>query len=984
MLTNAKIKMMCASTLMSLPLITTAQVNQTEEELIVTGFRGSLQNAAAIKENASGIVDGISAEDVGKFPDGNVAESLQRVPGVAIARGRGGDGRFVTVRGLGEEFNAVTYNGRVLATENLGREFSFDNIASELVSRVEVFKSPEARHGDGSIGGRVNIVSAKPFDGDGGFNAAFSATGSHDTLSEEDGFKASGVISNTFSESFGVILSVNYMQRDFRVDVAESIDTFQLDVWDTGSGDLRAVNFANEDTDGDGIADTDLTPAGWDLVRGDARYTSMSYSTTTEERERLGGSLAFQFRPSDDLDMTLDLLYTEFESPGQQHAAAFYPCPACVKGTGGLRDVTLADNGVLTGYTWDQNQEYNSRFQDVDTETIQIGFNADWQLSDNLKLMGDVAWSRSEGVRDNIGSGSGSGSFYVIGSPELALNTFTNTGDEVPDLVSLTTGYDASTGTQIPIPTQAGGLAYDNLSDAYAANPDAFLTQEEIAQGDNRRLFGGHFTRDSTNDIEDTVLSLKVDGEWDFDDNNSLMFGMDYVDRNKVNEFGNNRDRWCNYFCAYGYNLRGLNAAAFDAMWVDFPADGFLDDAGANTPNNFLAFTRDGLRALYAAGPTQGDPVLDAEGNPTTGPTGTTHDFSGVANDSTADILVAIPRPDISNDLTEEVFGVYGQLNFSGELAGMTYNANMGIRIARTEVESVGASSEIIGIELVNDRDQNFTFSPVTPVTIKHTYTNVLPSFNFGLNLTDDVILRAAFSDTITRPTLTDLTTSRNVTSTNLDTEAIRAGNPRLSPVKSENIDFSLEWYGENITAAAALFNKEITDFVADAVSEEFEFDRFIEFTRPTNGDEAEVAGLELAWTHLLENGFGYQLNYTYAGSTATGANGTTTELENVSENTYNGSVFFENDLFSVRLSYNYRDEYLRAQEGLQGFPEIVDGYGQLDLTASINVLDNLEVFVEGVNLTEENEFVWSDQRNLIRYYEERGARYALGVRGSF
>jgi len=112
---------------------TTYAAEDTVEEVVVTGIRSSIQNSNSVKENATVIVDAISAEELGKFPDNNIAESLQRVTGVAIARGRGGEGQFVTIRGLGEEFNAVTYNGRLLATENAGREFSFDNIASELI-----------------------------------------------------------------------------------------------------------------------------------------------------------------------------------------------------------------------------------------------------------------------------------------------------------------------------------------------------------------------------------------------------------------------------------------------------------------------------------------------------------------------------------------------------------------------------------------------------------------------------------------------------------------------------------------------------------------------------------------------------------------------------------------------------------------------------------------------------------------------------------
>jgi len=176
------------------------------------------------------VVDAITAEEFGKFPDANVAESLQRVTGVAITRARGGEGRFVTVRGLGEEFNNVTYNGRTLATENLGREFSFDVIASELISRAEVYKSSEARLNDGSIGGLVNVATAKPLSSP-GFHVSGSLAGEYDNLADSTGFRASGVVSNSFAnDTVGVLASLTMHKRDLRSDTYESIDYRTLDL----------------------------------------------------------------------------------------------------------------------------------------------------------------------------------------------------------------------------------------------------------------------------------------------------------------------------------------------------------------------------------------------------------------------------------------------------------------------------------------------------------------------------------------------------------------------------------------------------------------------------------------------------------------------------------------------------------------------------------------------------------------------------------
>lgn len=222
------------------------------------------------------------------------------------------------------------------------------------------------------------------------------------------------------------------------------------------------------------------------------------------------------------------------------------------------------------------------------------------------------------------------------------------------------------------------------------------------------------------------------------------------------------------------------------------------------------------------------------------------------------------------------------------------------------------------------------------------------------------------------------------MTGTNVDVEAITSGNPELGPTRASNVDLSLEYYGDSVTASAAIFYKDINGFIADAVSEEFVFDRTFQVTRPTNGETAEVLGFELAWTQYFDNGLGFLVNYTYADTEAIAADGSVTDLENVSDNTFNLSGFWETDRWSARLSYNFRDQYVRAAQGLQGFPEVVDDFGQLDFTANFIINDTFTLFAEGVNLTDEDEFVFSDQRNLLRYYEERGARFHFGVRGAF
>jgi hypothetical protein len=150
------------------------------EEVVVTGIRASMQRAMDVKREAGMIVDGIAAEDLGKFPDQNVAESLQRITGISIDRD-GGEGRKVTVRGFGPEFTAVLYNGRVLATEGQGRDFSFDVLAADVINGADAYKTTTADMLAGGIGATINLSTAKPMDNP-GLNSAFTVKGTYDTL----------------------------------------------------------------------------------------------------------------------------------------------------------------------------------------------------------------------------------------------------------------------------------------------------------------------------------------------------------------------------------------------------------------------------------------------------------------------------------------------------------------------------------------------------------------------------------------------------------------------------------------------------------------------------------------------------------------------------------------------------------------------------------------------------------------------------------
>jgi TonB-dependent receptor len=188
------------------------------EEVVVTGKRSSLIKSLDRKRNATAVIDSISAEELGKFPDANVADSLSHISGVTVQRTRGGEGQYINIRGLGPDFSIVTLNNRILATDDDGRDFAFDVLPSEMIGGADVLKSPIAKNPEGSIGGSVNLRSARPFDNP-GFHGSASLQGSYNDLSEENGYKFSGVVSNTFAdETMGYLLGITRSSEDMRTD----------------------------------------------------------------------------------------------------------------------------------------------------------------------------------------------------------------------------------------------------------------------------------------------------------------------------------------------------------------------------------------------------------------------------------------------------------------------------------------------------------------------------------------------------------------------------------------------------------------------------------------------------------------------------------------------------------------------------------------------------------------------------------------------
>ncbi|WP_168694314.1 TonB-dependent receptor [Sphingomonas flavalba] len=348
-----------------------------QQDIVVTGIRASIDQALQSKRSADSIIDSISSESIGKFPDSNVAESLQRIPGVSIDR-QGGEGRFVSINGLGPEFSSVLVNGRPIASDNPDRSFSFDTIASELVSTVNVYKSANARIPEGGVGGTIDVITARPFDYS-GFTFAGSASAQYEGNSKKTSPQLSFIASDRFADGkLGILLSFTHQERRNRTYLVQNSATIHNLFYDTS-----AYAYVSDDLD-----------EAW-------RMQDLQRSIVDEKRTRTGGSAVIQFEPSDKLLFTLDYLYSRFKVDTTVNAASnwFWAVQDTSRNVVDPHGVyTTFDHGVgmgLSGYA------FILQKQQRPTTTQQLGFNTKWTPDSRLTGVFDLSWSQA--INNNRG-----------------------------------------------------------------------------------------------------------------------------------------------------------------------------------------------------------------------------------------------------------------------------------------------------------------------------------------------------------------------------------------------------------------------------------------------------------------------------------------------------------------------------------------------------------------------------------------------------
>ena len=968
-----------------------------DDRMQVIGVRGSLMRSMDRKRDAIGLVDAITAEDIGKFPDQNLAEALQRIPGISISR-TNNEGSQITVRGFGPEFNLVTFNGRTMPTQG-GRSFDFGDIASTGITAVEVIKSGRASLPTGGIGATVNIITPRPLENP-GLRGALIGKAVHETSASDGDLgnlnrvtpEIAGIYSNTFADNtFGIAITGSYEERDNREEFAN------VDSWIPNYG-LEGGTVNNNNQRADGV---------WWHPQ-DAGYGFADISRT-----RTNAQLTLQWAPVDRLRMTLDYTYSELEFEADRNSfGVWFANPnvsATINERGTVTDVTQVGGDYAINVARDNTVKEND----------SLGFNAEFQATDNLEFRFDMHDSRSRLKGGGLGDGRpGSSANLIVG------NTFCDWCGFVPGAGPTTATIDEKFASY-----SSGGIP---IWGATFRDQETGEMLDFLRRSDMGSLFGQAFDVDNKNDIQ----QFQLDGTWTNPGDGSIVsldFGASYTQQKFVNR---------NAFSGLLPGGFWLTSAQYwpDELWEEAGFGGLLSDfsnSGDFPLDRYFVLDFNTIVDVYESLDcfSTGDPLCNDVYWPSWGP-----DFQ----DPSGERGFFWPGP-LGNasggGVKEDITAAYFQLNVQDRVAGLPFNARIGLRIEDTETTASGDEVPAEAVVWVGGDEFVTEFGPPTFVKESNSNTEFLPSLDFDLTWRHDLISRFSYSRTLARPPIGALSPVRSfVGNPNPQNREASSGNPGLVPYVSDNFDLALEWYyAPGSYASVSYFRKHVDNFlVATTVRESFDNlldpfrgaqaelarqqladegiplsnanifarinenlgrpattpvraepgDPVIEWNVSTtdNAERGRVWGWEFQVQHMFgDTGFGVQANATLVtGDVKVDRDAVDRQfaLPGLSDS-YNLVGFYENEHISTRLAWNWRDEFVAGFDQFDA-PVFVEDYGQLDVNLAWFARPNLTIFLEGLNVTQQTQRVYVRYPEQFQRGNQYGARYNIGARWTF
>ena len=990
------------------------------QEIVVTGYRKSLTESTEAKREATGFIDQVNAEDIGKFPDTNIAESFNRIPGITISRDITGEGTDISIRGLGTNFTKVLLNGAPVAVastgitdaQNTNREVDLDLFPTELFTQLTVKKTSSPAMIEGGAAGTVDMRSARPFDNPGA-HLTYTATGTKNQKAANWGERGALIASDTWDNGFGALVGVAAVAN--RIDV-RGFETIGWTNANLTAAQCGAGNTCNQIGGGNWtIPSTVPAGAGNGLVAGtpidNAFLLAHNPGLTTQQidnallprlgrasdevgaRDRDNAIVSLEYRPNDALHFYVDSMYGHKKNNEQRLDMAWIVRNGSAIPLNMTVDRSDCSNGcVATGGTFANAQffeEYRPYIETVNFYGVNPGFT--WQIADAFSM--DLQANKTN-------------STFHREVPSVDPTTVLGSG--------LTVNY-ANTGG---IPRIQSSVDLNDPAN-FGWNAGSRVNIQDEKRDTNTKGVRTNFTWGQGKDV-------------------NLQFGAAYDDILRRIRGYDNSQAWQNAVCGdnpsvfvASPNLQppcvGLAQAGLPGYppYPAYPGYGTGYTAGQTTPVTYRgslvpnAAVPSYLRPGPAGFITVNWPAF----------AGATH-YAGFHNSE--------PENGGSNTgasagfVEEKDAGFYVELRGDTQLGGNRLRYTGGVRYVRTN-QTIGGF-----VSIPDNRNPVLPKSGESPadgglypnimnlVYTHNTYHNVLPSAEVAYNVSDNAIVRLAGSRTMTRPNPSAMLPGLSFGAPSADVGTI--GNPALKPFLSDNFDLGIEYYtGQEGYVGAAVFRKRLTGFTANG-NTTVPFSALAQYgvtystLSPTQqqainlrgGPDAAtvvlqeqvnasgaltVNGFELNWVQPLDfllarfglDGFGFTANYTLVDQFGTGA--APAVATNVAPHTYNITAYYEHGPVMARIStvYNKGSQISGAnQNGIPNAALFSADYRQWDFSSSLDLSElfgwshQVQITADALNLFDARLRTYFQFSNATFTQYDPGREIMIGIRGKF
>jgi len=980
---------------------TWAQTSQGVDEIIVVGVRAAQEAAIDIKRTKSEVVDSIVAEDIGKLPDTTITDALQRITGIQIDRDAG-EGSSLAIRGQRSVLATINGERFITAETLLETNAAFQDIPASLISGVDVYKSSSASNLSGGTGGIVDIRTRRALELEEGLTATGSIQGRYGSITKDADFAVEGLVGKNWNDQTAMSLSGSYSDSSnaspFQNIGSDPDYVDEFNTWVCNGGACGDLNGDGDDRD------FYLTPIGWNSTVNNREF----------ERKRLGLAYNFNHQINDAWEVTADAIYNEMEERqnGQQvfinggfaNRSGFGPGNG--SSVGGLIDASdfvgrwHPDGDVpinwITEATFDRTG-FRAGVESVLRDTKALNTNLEFEYDNGGSFTGSIRGVYSDATRD-------AASVFAVGQTDALC------------IARSQTQADNGTCTELNPGAISGGFQNSIAlgADEFTWTVDPALA-ERAASPDAWRLHSNWYEANVTTADQ---LVLRADGAKQYGDDLTVHFGVRFSNRStsetREDYFSpSGVNGLLGKFGEPGYALGQAGAAGGTAQGLEFdplPAYTFTSPELAPFLTNVSEFNVNGLNLSI--------PMLNSAA--------LLENFTGF-RDSLYGEGQFIAAPDRSYMVDEEQISAYLQSNVVIPVTDdFVLSGNFGVRVVKTTFEvTQNIVSDQLDQRILAGTDPNHSaYVDAGDIVTKNSNTIPLLSVNVNGDIGDTLRLKFAMEEAQSQPRyeflgrgpITFFETERPGESFQRVSSVQRLGNPNLTAELANKLSMAIEWYPRQGTIlTAGYFKNDLKDFTFTRTTpiEAADSDGVVRngatLLERVNGEDGGYEGYEFAFQTSFDYlpGFlantGITANYTYSpsdGGTDQGverilAGGDNVPLGSTSEHQANLIGFYENDKFQFRLAANYLSDQFSGTTGHwsyeQTFPENNSGLGvftddqiYIDLSASYNISDQFQVFVNGSNITEEAPKQYravAANRNVYNQFE---SIWSVGLKGKF